>query len=283
MIKLSQSQNEKLKFLRENLSILIIVPAFLGGIWQLFELMAISFPLIRFFSISQIVPDGLLILGFLLFALISPLMGFLTTLEIFGGKAPEDNDNTAKSTLTISQSNRKYVTIVLSFLCICILSLNFIWEKYFATTTVENLGFVILLAFGTILICYKLLNSLSDILHLKNRLSIRLCKLILFIYILIITYIVSCQMHDLFLLNDNLMNVEYVKSDLEKNYPKAKKEILYYNDKYIFIRITDNQENENNSKIKVGKSKKIKSKKETENKGKILIMEINKIFDVQEK
>lgn len=267
MIKLSESQNERLKFLRENLSIIIIIPAFLGGIWQLFELMAISFSLIRFFSISQIVQDGLLILGFLLFALISPLMGFLTTLEMFGGKASEENVNASKTPLTKAQINRKYIVNIFSFLGICVISLNLIWEKYFATTTIENLGFVILLAFGTILICYNLLNSLSRILDVKDKLSIRLCKFMLFLYILIITYIVSCQMHDLFLLNDDLINVEYVKSNLDKTYPKAKKQILYYNDKYIFIRIIDNQENKNNSN----------------NKGKILIMEINKIFDVKEK
>lgn len=54
-------------FIKDYLSVIILIPAFIGGIWQLIELMSISMPNIRFFSISQIVPDGLLILMFFSF------------------------------------------------------------------------------------------------------------------------------------------------------------------------------------------------------------------------
>lgn len=58
-------------FFKDYLSFIILIPAFIGGIWQLIELMSISQPYISFFSISQIVPDGILILIFLLLALAS--------------------------------------------------------------------------------------------------------------------------------------------------------------------------------------------------------------------
>lgn len=49
-------------WIKDNLSLIILVPAILGGLWQLLELASIGIPYIRFFSVSQIVSDGLLIL-----------------------------------------------------------------------------------------------------------------------------------------------------------------------------------------------------------------------------
>ncbi|MDC4826190.1 hypothetical protein NQ838_17905, partial [Acinetobacter baumannii] len=57
-------------FLKNNLSLLIILPSVLGGLWQIIELFSIDLPYIRFFSINQMVPDGVLIL-FLLFYIFS--------------------------------------------------------------------------------------------------------------------------------------------------------------------------------------------------------------------
>ncbi|CAI3162858.1 hypothetical protein MWMV17_MWMV17_03456 [Acinetobacter calcoaceticus] len=53
-------------FFKSNLPLFIILPSILGGIWQILELSSIDLSYIRFFSINQIVPDGLLAL-FLLF------------------------------------------------------------------------------------------------------------------------------------------------------------------------------------------------------------------------
>jgi len=55
---------KKIDFLKNYLSIIILFPATIGGLWQLFELGSISPSYVRFFSISQVVPDGLLVLLF---------------------------------------------------------------------------------------------------------------------------------------------------------------------------------------------------------------------------
>ena len=57
---------EKIEFIKSNLALIILVPTMLGGIWQLLELLNISPSFIRFFSVSQLIPDGLLILFILL-------------------------------------------------------------------------------------------------------------------------------------------------------------------------------------------------------------------------
>ncbi|EHU1559122.1 hypothetical protein A1Z55_RS13625 [Acinetobacter baumannii] len=47
---------------KENLPIILIIPTSLGGIWQLLELSKLGIPYIRFFSVAQLLPDGLVII-----------------------------------------------------------------------------------------------------------------------------------------------------------------------------------------------------------------------------
>ena len=51
-----------IKFIKEYLSFILIIPTFLGGIWQIIELSSISISFIRFFSVTQLIADGLLII-----------------------------------------------------------------------------------------------------------------------------------------------------------------------------------------------------------------------------
>lgn len=70
---------KKIDFFKKYLSLIILFPATIGGLWQLIELALISPSYIRFFSISQIVPDGLLVLLFLSCIVI----GFFITRYLF--------------------------------------------------------------------------------------------------------------------------------------------------------------------------------------------------------
>ncbi|KAF2336880.1 hypothetical protein [Flavobacterium daemonense] len=58
----TQNFKENYNSIKDNLSILILIPTIIGGIWQLLELSLISTSFIRFFSITQLVADGILIL-----------------------------------------------------------------------------------------------------------------------------------------------------------------------------------------------------------------------------
>ena len=75
-----------------DLSLIILLPTFLGGIWQLLELSSISTSFIRFFSISQLIPDGLLILFIFIIIYISVIVSF----NMFG-KKPFNVDSSKKS------------------------------------------------------------------------------------------------------------------------------------------------------------------------------------------
>lgn len=47
---------------KDILPIILIIPTLIGGVWQLFELGNIGIPYIRFFSVTQLLPDGLVII-----------------------------------------------------------------------------------------------------------------------------------------------------------------------------------------------------------------------------
>ncbi|MFC6269808.1 hypothetical protein [Frigoriflavimonas asaccharolytica] len=63
-------KNEILKRYYENVRnykdvfpLILILPTLIGGFWQLLELVVIDPAFLRFFSVSQLIPDGLLILA----------------------------------------------------------------------------------------------------------------------------------------------------------------------------------------------------------------------------
>jgi hypothetical protein len=61
------------RFLKEYLAVFLIVPTVVGGLSQIFSLISININYIRFFSASQLISDGLLILISLVFILILPV------------------------------------------------------------------------------------------------------------------------------------------------------------------------------------------------------------------
>lgn len=56
------SNNLNVTKIKEYLPIIFIIPTCIGGLWQLFELSYFGISYIRFFSVPQILPDGLLII-----------------------------------------------------------------------------------------------------------------------------------------------------------------------------------------------------------------------------
>jgi len=54
--------------------IIILIPTIIGGIWQILELMTIDPSFLRFFSISQLVSDGILIITLLTIVIVYLLL-----------------------------------------------------------------------------------------------------------------------------------------------------------------------------------------------------------------
>ncbi|MFV8466482.1 hypothetical protein [Flavobacterium sp. LB1P62] len=92
----------------------------------------------------------------------------------------------------------------------------------------------------------------------------KFCNIFLFLFYILIGIYFCKQIHNTFLLTDNLDNIKNIENILEEKYPTSQREILYFNDKYIFIKIYDK------SKIDLETKKPI---------GKIHIMELEKLFN----
>lgn len=62
---LLSNNNLSISKIKDNLPIIFIIPTTIGGVWQLFELGSFGISYIRFFSVPQLLPDGLLIITML--------------------------------------------------------------------------------------------------------------------------------------------------------------------------------------------------------------------------
>lgn len=247
-------------FIKENLNVLILVPAFIGGIWQLIELMSISISYIRFFSISQIAPDGILILVFLLLA------GASTMSRLFFDKImPKEhkkNDDFEPKNEEEREKKRKKDIKVFSFLFVVTYIFGLTFFIYYLKDY-NNLHSDGLIAISVGLVCSVCLHSCYNLVIDSKKEDFKFGNVLLLIFYILIAIHFSYGIHNSFLLTDNLDNIENVKCVLKEKYPNAKNEILYFNDKYIFIDVTDT--------LKLDKV----TKKTTE---KIHIMELEKLF-----
>lgn len=242
-----------INYIQKKLSVIIIVPAFIGGLWQALELLNISTPFLRFFSISQIVPDGLLILIIFLIPFIVPVSThyfdklFFTedyTKEKVRKETREKLDKSPKGNLIL-------FTIV--FIMVYGSGLYYFYRIIFETHSIDNITLAVMMTYLSVYasnifltICYELATS-------KFRVYYKFCNIFLLVLYLLIGYSFAKEVHNKFLLNDKLDNIENIYSALEKTHPKTKKRILYFNDKYIFVEIisTDKKTKKSAEKIHI--------------------------------
>lgn len=251
-------------FVKDHLSVIILVPAFIGGIWQLIELMNISMPYIRFFSISQIVPDGILILLFFSFVGINTMMPMFFD-AILPKKKDRNNKVIVLSEVKLEQKRKKDIIILLgSFFAFYSLGISYFIYLYQFIQSESSLYLHAGMAVVVCLFCNILLEKCSELLAISKKESLKPFNLLLLILYLYLGYFFCQRIHNTFLLTNNLDNIENVQVVLKEKYPNSQNEILYFNDKYIFINVTDT--------LKL-------DKKTKEPKEKIHIMELEKLFN----
>lgn len=59
----------------------------------------------------------------------------------------------------------------------------------------------------------------------------------------------SKRIHNIFVAPSNIVNVEQIKNYVGNKYPNTKQELLYLNDKYIFIKIIEKFKRDKKGKI----------------------------------
>lgn len=235
-----------LSFVKDNLSVIAITPFIIGGLWQLISLASISPSYIRFFSVTQQIPDGILIL-FVAFTL------FLSYL-FFGGLIINESFGGTKNLIQLSYKNlliRSLLSTITGIIIIVFFLKDIVFTKEKEIKVygdlLEYIVFMGVVAIAALLIfkipiviLTKLLESFKS---RKNADYIAIFKA--FLYLMIILYIVrvvfdlSIGFHNLFKFPIDLKNKDYIiKSYLSKRNSTNKDSvsIIYWNDKYIFIK-----------------------------------------------
>jgi hypothetical protein len=223
---------EKLKYFKQNLSIIVLIPTLLGGFWQLIALSNISVSYIRFFSITQLIADGILVL-FLLTVIYSSFK-FSTWVTNKG----------------LQEKNSKGLKIFkFSFLFVC----GIIWITVFIIDTIRTgyintfllffsivFGTMIIVLFFHLLVYFKIVQRLLKMEYLLVITSfIMLFGLMNFLDLTFSTFNKS------FLIPQNLKNIEAFEKNLKTKYPNCSSiSIKYFNDKYFFVEINQNDKSE---------------------------------------
>lgn len=268
MIKL----NKIYKTIQDNLAIVILLPTILGGLWQLIELSLLSFSFVRFFSVTQLLPDGLLILTMIILLYIAYYFGtnnhkFKYNKKILDLKTKKPkNFNFIKN---IQSQKLMYINnpiyrkenilneLLLSTIIFLIISYFFLFTNIYNDLN-EDFNFIIFvfILWFIIIIFKPFLSSLfvlsvhffeskffsklkeycidKPVIKEFLLLPIKMLVLILITLVILFPMKLASFFHEKYLLPKNLKNLEYLDKTLNnKNYQSNK--IVYLNDKYIFI------------------------------------------------
>jgi len=237
MIQTGITLSSTVKFLQKYLSILIVVPAFLGGLWQLIELSSISLTYIRFFSLSQIVPDGLLILLFLLLGLFTSMIGYFANTFLF---IKEHKEPEVLSAEEYEKYRKLHLKIwLLTFVIMYALALYYYFKFMFAIYKFNDIRADVGITFIFIVFLNRSLNKCYNFAKEKHREFFKFCNSLLFILYIIVGIYFCKRVHYSFVSTNDFQNIEQIKQDVKNKFPDKKQETLYFNDKFIFIKLID--------------------------------------------
>lgn len=243
----SNSIFSNIKSIRENISLIIIVPTILGGLLQLYNLSNISPEYIRFFSISQVVPDGLLFIVIAISFIVSfEIMTQVAYILLKNSEKNKDKDDEEEN-----KKSSKWTSLFVLILCVFmligshragLLNLNFEYRfggisfffDVFLKILIFNIAFILVLF--SLSSIYNILFK-SYIEKNKSFFGVSELKKISKIYHLIL--IIGYLFFIIYMVNNTykftLKNIDYLTSDImEKNNLFVRPSLLYYNDKYLF-------------------------------------------------
>ncbi len=251
---------EKLKKFKDFIPIILFISTFIGGIWQLIELISIDLSYVRFFSPTQLLSDGIVIIIYLsgvwVFGLIfsyifSKAISYIHTMY---DKYEEQRHLKILKTFFLISYIVYFITIGLYLLILFGQVMPNLWPTYFPKNT-EN-PYIVFITEGAMFLAlyslYKLLLGEVDVISndSKNSESRRLFNkfynrkyksisrfLNVYLILLIFNLFLIIKSISELTLPINLKNLNKIENIIgTKNY-----NILYFNDNYIFIKINENE------------------------------------------
>lgn len=223
-----ENYSEKIK---KHLPLILLVPTILGGLWQIIELSKISISYIRFFSPTQLLPDGLLIL----FALIILYVAY----AFIDWKSSIYKPNIFSPLIRIV-----IFTVILFMIWEQELDASIMIIKIIAVIfIVKNLHILIIIFYKSKLF-QKIEKYFLDKPILKELVlaPFQLLAVVILIGLVVIPAYLFSFFHNSYVLPKNLKNLENIQMSLKvEDYNQSK--ILYFNDKYIFIEHSNGDKN----------------------------------------
>lgn len=231
-----------LKFIKDYLSIIVLIPTLLGALFQIFNIIFyVGLPYIRYFSASQLIPDGILII-FLIFFLI-----IIYILILFFKFQYEDlKSNYLEDKGIYEISTFIFFSIFLILLPFSIYKLyNHSLQNDIISLYSHFFSQVILTLNISLLFLYlnEVINIKID--HLNNTMLINYTrKLIFFITTLFSTYLLFNLINTLYISNEmivqskDLYNFRKLKEKFKQQGNVDNVKILYLNRDYVFCEIS---------------------------------------------
>jgi hypothetical protein len=254
-------------WIKDNIGMIILVPTVLGGLWQIIELARIGIPFIRFFSVSQLVSDGLLLLFIFTWTYLVWRMaaGSLDTKRRESNIIDEPVNNESLETVTskkifIKVPREKTIKKRDGYIWVCtmliLLFIIFKWawwpEIVIPLVKLKKLTIMTILGIVTGITIFwlgfqSITHMLLDINNVKlNRNNewvagiIKLSYLFIFMGGLYFVFHILSLFHQAYLLPENFKNKRYIECKVKANNQLVKSfNIEYFNDKYIFISLVD--------------------------------------------
>lgn len=219
--------SDKLALIKENLTILLIIPTLIGSLWQIIAICFINISYLRFFSITQALSDSLIIIFFCSFYFL------MYSVISFYGQISNDLHSVKRlkrenigafifalliilTTLIIIILNNKLTIQSFFLLAISLLTLQFVIKKTIKRNKFKYIKFIKKHPFLTLSVYTIILGGL----------------IILSIYINII-------FHKTYSKPENFKNIEYL--DCYLNIKRDQYKLLYFNDNYIFVELNENK------------------------------------------
>jgi len=244
------------QWIKENLAMILLVPTLLGGFWQVIELAYVRTSYIRFFSVTQLVFDGMMILFVLLLVFgISRILLW----DFFEKDKPqkEHADQNAQTEpkgyppVLDKKEKRKIYGRLLVHTGVLIVFFYFYWGSlwrpvYYAdrlyTFEIPFIVFGILIPIPFIGFILKYIFTLVDVRKVIDHkafgsfISIT-CIILFFAALFGLTRFIP-WIHRSYLLAADFKNTEYLGCKIRKSTATLQSySIEYFNDKYIFIEL----------------------------------------------
>lgn len=244
------SMRRIVSFLKEYISIIAIVPLLLGGLWQVLSLGLISPSYLRFFSVTQQIADGIVVLFVLsILAVATFFVGLLFALQ----------RSTVDWWMERSKSHLMYSLVTHSLVIIyaAVTGYALFFPISFPTIGADLTGLQ-LIVFAIVLIGFlgrggQLIYHIAIALLRKNGFKLvpinSVTRYIAFPLALIVVLLVVAlslgllqslvSFHSQYMFPSNLKNIDYALDKYCEETGSANRDslkIIYMNDKYVFIR-----------------------------------------------